>query len=189
MTRGAAQRGGSAKGGRRKYPPLLLFLLGLALALALGFGNFSSRKGEVEELRAQLDGLQSELDSMRVRRASLEKLEERLKELEAFYRSVKWPPDPETQGVAWVVGLLEEAGWKVESLEISGGEPLPNGLKSVRTIARGKAKGAPSVTKALEKLLEARVSVDRIAVEALPEGALSMELQFAILTPQREERP
>jgi len=167
-----------------KLSPRDVRLLPLLVALSIG-GAFSpsilNRYQEVRTKEKEVAEKHQEVESLRQRLAELNVLRQRLSQLEAEYKAVSWPPDPRTQGAAWVASLLEEAGMKVESMEITGGDPFAEGLLAVNVAVQGNAAGYKAVRDGLEKLLASRSVIRSIRLEYTPGEGLRVDLKVGVL--------
>lgn len=173
-----------------KLSPRDLRLLPLLAVLAVGGAFFPSVMGRYQEVRAkeaELAEKREELENLRRRLSGLNALRQRLSQLEAEYEAVSWPPDPRTQGAAWLASLLEEAGMRVESLEISGGDPFAEGLLAVNVTVRGKAPGYQAVREGVERLLASRSVIRSIRLEYAAGEGLGFDLRVGVLVPQGGE--
>lgn len=161
-------------------------LLPLLLMLAVAAAFTPSLLGRYQEVRAKGEEVmqkKQEVESLRQRLAELSALRQRLARLEEEYGAVSWPPDPRTQGAAWMAALLEGAGLKVENMEISGGDPFAEGLLSVNVAVRGKAPGYGAVREGLKRLLDSRSVIRSVRLEYAAGQGLSFDFKVGVLVP------
>lgn len=163
----------------RPLPLLAILVVGAAFTPSiLGLYQEVQIKGEEVAEKKQ------EVENLRQRLAEVDALRQQLSHLEREYATISWPPDPRAQGADWMVSLLEGTGLKVESIDISGGDPFAEGLLSVNVTIRGRAPSYGAVREGLEKLLASRSVIRSVRLEYNAKRGLTFDLQVGVLVPQ-----
>lgn len=178
----------ASKGGLNfKFSPKDARFLPLLAILVIGAAFTPSILGRYQEVQIKEEEVaekRREVEDLRRQLAEVNALRQQLSHLEREYATISWPPDPRSQGAAWMVSLLEGVGLKVESIDISGGDPFAEGLLSVNVSIRGRTPSYGAVREGLEKLLASRSVIRSVRLEYDAKQGLTFDLQVGVLVPQ-----
>ena len=143
----------------------LLLLLSLFLT-ALLLPRTLERTAGLSTLQDEVAQVQRQVEELRAQVGELASLRVRLAELEAQVREATWPPNPQAEGLAWLEGILRREGWRVEGLEVKGAPPFPGGVEAAGVELKGQVPDYRALRKGLEEVLEARVALALIGIDA-----------------------
>lgn len=161
-----------------RYAPLLL----LALLLALLYPRLADRMAGLASLRDEVSRLEVEVSRLRGEVSQIPLLQAKLADLEAQFRSGRWPKDPRREGLSWLEENLRQRGWSLESLEVAEAEPLAGGVRAVGVNVRGRAPDYFRLMEGLEYIAQSRIAIPVLKVSKEEEGlAVTLELKVPLV--------
>jgi len=168
-----------------KVSPLLLALLALLLGgwWSYGrYGEYSSKRVELEDVRREVEDLRLKVQQLRIVEAENRVLTSRLD-------AIPWPPDLRVKGVGWITQKLEPLGWRIASAKLVDrglSQNAPIQVREIEVRITGSVEGYAALMRGLSSLLNSRLSLQNVKVIS-EESGLKVELLALALSPLSTE--